>query len=185
MDIEYHEASALVRMPDTATLDDHHKMAWRLFMKDCAPRQYDERPFVFRVIPVGGRALFTVRSEHDFAQARPASLSVHTGQRMAVDLPMIPTRRHKKREFIPPDDEWPRLWSEKLARAGLTPTADPRVNVSHRVGAKLHSVPSLLVANGQTEVVVADAPALCRAWLSGVGRNRAYGLGMLSSPVEA
>lgn len=182
MDILYHEASILTRVPargKTVTLDDLHRFAWQLFTRGAPDTDYARRPFVFRADPVGDRVLLTLRSDRPFTGATPLALRVATGDTLTLDLCMIPTRRRERREYTPPSSDWPNLWAEKLALAGLTPEADPAIDFMAYWSDARRRGRDLMVMDSRVPVTIDDESALATAWLDGVGRRRAYGMGLL------
>lgn len=182
MKIEYFEAAAVVPFDgqnSKGALETIHKRAWNMFTHD-APYDQGDRPFLFRFEPLGAESLFiTMRSHQPFAGATQRALDIEANQNVTINLAMIPTRRIGSREYIPRSTDWPALWAEKAARAGIEVAPDTIVfdslgRWSWNTGGR-----TLRVMSGCVSGTVKDPEAFQTAWHAGVGRRKAYGMGML------
>jgi len=190
MRIEYHEATAIARLPGVKPgrpmcLDDWHKLAWRLFCGG-KNRYQGRRPFVFRIHPLDAERMFIlVRSERAFAHAQPRWLDIEAGQRVVADLCYVPARRPGgggRAEITPRSERWPEIERHTLARAGVEVESASRSSLMGYF--KLYAEKSALlpVVHASRSGKVADEAAFAQAFLHGIGRKRGYGMGTIMLP---
>ncbi|MDR5899477.1 hypothetical protein QC823_10800 [Halomonas vilamensis] len=194
MQVHYYEASALCdpgHAPgQPVTLEDYHRTAWQLFTGDTHyPKR--ERPFIFRVEWLTQeRHFFTVRAAGEFPHAEKHHVSLHQGATLTLDWHWVPTvatrlsstgERLTRSQHIPaPRERWANLITERMQRQGLnvdtqTLSFCPLGEWQHR-----RNQPQLQrVIWVSAQVSVIDEAAAAQAWLNGVSRLRAYGMGML------
>lgn len=187
MKIEYYEAAAIVPFDGQnreGALESIHKRAWEMFTHG-GPHKYNERPFLFRFEPLGAASLFiTMRSYQPFAGATQRMLDVEAGQSLTLNLSMIPTRRVGSREYVPRATDWPALWADKAKLAGIEVAPDTIQFDSLGRWSWNKGRRTLSVMSGRVTGSVKDLEAFKAAWRTGVGRRKAYGMGMLELAAE-
>lgn len=187
MRVEYHEASAITAAPQVdgrTTLDEIHKLAWRLYLGGQAAKPMASRPFIFRFDPVPSaasteRLLLTIRADHSFAGSVSHALSIREGDRLRFDYSYMAMARRGSIEI---DLERPR-WEEKalagLGRAGLACEADDIDCATLGRWQHWHKGRGWTVLTATAEATVTDGHAFAGAYLDGTGRKRGYGFGLL------
>lgn len=192
--IHYYEASVLccpsASRPTSPTLDDYHQAAWRLFAGNThyAPEM---RPFLFCFEPLTAEQhLLVLRSAVEFPHAQPKQKVMRRGEVIPLEwywVPSVATRlsptgeRLTRSKHIPaPRERWETLLSERLLKHGFV--VDPKDICCTPLGQWPMSeqqdlwYPRVLV---RAALRVNDAQQAAHAWLSGVSRLKAYGMGML------
>lgn len=190
MIVHYYEASALAN-PGSApgqltTLDNRHKAAWRLFSGgEDIPG--NERPFLFRAESLApSHELFMLRSSYSFQGATPHQLDLSAGTTLDIEWVTTPSisvaqqgKRGRRRQAFP--EEWRDVGLRLLTQAGFSPD-DPAA-----ISCQLHErrphfspdKPPVRLVRYRAQVAVTDPQQAAQAWLAGIGRQRAYGMGML------
>lgn len=190
MIVHYYEASALAHPGNTpgcdVTLEDRHQTAWRLFTGG-ENHPEDERPFLFRAEALSSHhELFMLRSCQPFAGAKQHQLDLSEGATLNLEWITSPTissfqrgKRGKRRQAFP--EEWSAVGLRMLGHAGLTLLDDEAL--AYRLHEKRHhfspNKPPNRLVRYRAEVQVSDPRSAALAWITGIGRLRAYGLGML------
>lgn len=192
--VHYYEASVLccpsASRPTTPTLDDYHQTAWRLFTGSThyAP---EERPFLFCFEPLApAQHLLVIRSAIEFPHSQLKQKTMCQGDVIHLEwywIPSVATRlsptgeRLTRSKHIPATRErWEALLSERLLKHGFMVAAEEirctplgQWPMSEQQDLWYQRV---LVS---AEVRVGDAGKAAQAWLSGMSRLKAYGMGML------
>ena len=194
MIVHYYEAAALCHPGhppgQIPTLDDYHRTAWRLFAGE-AHHPQQERPFLFRFDALeGDRHLFTLRADRPFPGARQQQLTLDVGDRLRLAWHWVPSvatrlsplgeRLSRSRHVPAPRERWEGLLSERLARQGLW--AAPEQIACLPVGRwqQRDGLPAWHeVVHVNAEVYVESPEKAALAWLGGLSRLRAYGMGLL------
>ncbi|WP_171703270.1 type I-E CRISPR-associated protein Cas6/Cse3/CasE [Vreelandella azerica] len=194
MQVHYYEATALCHpgnVPDqVVTLEDYHRKAWQLFTDHAHYRQR-ERPFIFRADWLTqSRHLFTIRSIHEFPHAQHHCVDVSHGTELSLSWQWVPTmstrlsptgQRLKRSQHIPaPRERWPNLLVERMEHQGFA--IDPATLSISPLGKWHHrrqKAQQQEVVWVDAQVKVIDETLAANAWLKGVSRLRAYGMGML------
>lgn len=193
MHVYYYEASALCHPGNppsqSVTLDDHHRTAWQLFSGDAHyPQQ--ERPFVFRAQSLTQtQHLFMIRSAVPFPHAEKRVLSLTLGTTLAVEwhwMPTVATRLSPSGERLPrsqhtlaPRERWEHLVAERMQRQGWALAPESLCFYPQGRWPLKHSSTQHTVVSVRAQATVVDATLAAAAWLQGVSRLRAYGMGML------
>lgn len=192
--VHYYEASALccpsASRPTSPTLDDYHQAAWRLFAGNThyAPEM---RPFLFCFEPLTpGQHLLMLRSAIEFPHSQAKQKVMRQGDVIRLEwywVPSVATRlsptgeRLTRSKHIPaPRERWETLLSERLLQHGfvVTPEAIRCTPLGQWPMSEQQAYwyQRVLVS---AEARVGDAGKAAQAWLSGVSRLKAYGMGML------
>ncbi|RUR29716.1 type I-E CRISPR-associated protein Cas6/Cse3/CasE [Vreelandella andesensis] len=194
MQVHYYEATALCHpghAPDqTVTLENYHRTAWQLFSGG-AHTPARQRPFIFRFDWLTQeRHLFSVRSAHEFPHATKRGLALCQGDTLRLEwcwVPTIATRlspsgeKLSRSQHIPaPRERWENVVTQRMLHQGFNIKADtlsfsPLGSWQHKPHHPSHQ--SVVLVNA--EVTVIDEAHAANAWLQGVSRLRAYGMGML------
>lgn len=194
MQVHYYEATALCHpgnLPgQPVTLEDYHRTAWRLFAGE-AHHAAAERPFVFRTEWLSAeRHVFIIRSAQPFAHAQTRTMDIRQGSTMTLEWHWVPSvstrlsangaRLPRSRHVPAPRERWETLAAERLHRQGFSVMPDtltfcPLGQWQHRYHRPYRQHVVLVSA----EVEVIDERLAANAWLQGVSRLRAYGMGML------
>lgn len=194
MQVHYYEASALCHPGNPpgqpVTLDDYHRTAWRLFTGDAHYPQR-ERPFIFRTQALTQtQHLFIIRSALDFPHAEKRTLSLTKGTTLALEWHWVPTvatrlspsgERLPRSQHIPaPRERWAGLITQRMQHQGwaIAPESLGFYPQGHWPQQRQQGVQHPVV-RVCAQAAVIDAPLAAAAWLQGVSRLRAYGLGML------
>lgn len=194
MIVHYYEAAALChpghRPGHSPTLDDYHRTAWRLFAGESHhPRR--ERPFLFRFESLAAdRHLLMLRAAAPFPGATARQQAFQPGEALTLEwlwVPSVATRLSPAGERLPrsrhvpaPRERWESLLRERLQRQGLRASADqirclPLGRWQQRSDLSAwHDVVQV-----SAQVTVQDTERAAHAWLGGISRLRAYGMGML------
>lgn len=194
MIVHYHEAAVVCHPGNPAgklpTLEDHHKTAWQLFSGgDDYPGQ--ARPFIFRADPLGNyQCLFLIRSAEPFENARPCQLVLEEGAELALEWVMVPTlstrlgpqgeRLPRSRRIVAPQERWREVAQARIERHGFRVQEDtlkalPLGQVKHH----RHRAGQAELMMGSAKLLVTNPLSAASAWLDGVAKMRAYGMGML------
>lgn len=195
MIVHYHEAAALCHPghpPGQApTLDDYHRTAWRLFTGD-AHHPGKARPFLFRFEALGeDRHLLMLRSAAPFPGAAPRQQAFEAGSTMTLEWAWVPSvatrlspegeRLARSRHVPAPRERWETLLSERLARQGMQASPDTIRCLPIGRWQQRHDLPVWHEAvQVRARVTVQDAQQAVQAWLGGLSRLRAYGMGLLT-----
>jgi hypothetical protein len=194
MQVHYYEVSALCHPGHTPehpiTLDDYHRTAWQLFSGDAHyPRR--ERPFIFRVQWLTQEQhLFSIRSAREFPHAEKRLLTFEEGTtwRLAWHwVPTVATRLSPSGEKLPrsqhilaPRERWADLMVERMQRQGWQVMTDSlRFDPLGRWPHQRQQPTQHPVVLVNAEATVINASMAASAWLQGVSRLKAYGMGML------
>lgn len=192
MIVHYYEASALTHSGNApgqeVTLEDRHKTAWRLFSgKEHYPGQ--QRDFIFRTDRLSdSQELYRLRSSMAFEHANAHDLDMSEGQRLAVEWVMTPLisvkdptspARGKRRQA--PRERWTEVAKGAVERRGFKVVNDDLEmehvgHLRHFNGQKARC--NLVRCRASLEVV--DPIKAASAWLSGMAKMRAYGMGMMT-----
>ena len=178
------------------TLDDYHRTAWHLFAGEehyprASTQSGSERPFLFRFDQLeGDRHLLRLRSDRPFPGAKQRQQTFNPGAPLRLAwhwIPSVATRLSPTGERLPrsrhvpaPRERWKVLLSERLQRHGLT-VAPEQINCQP-LGRwrQRHDLPAWHeVVHISARVTVTDPQRAALAWLSGLSRLRAYGMGLL------
>ena len=190
MIVHYYEASALANPGNQpgrlATLNDRHKTAWRLFTGG-ADHPEEERPFLFRAEALApSHELFMLHSIQPFEGAKEHRLDLSEGTMFNIEWVTVPTvsvfrRGERGRRRQAKKEEWGSVGMRQLNHAGLTLTIPE--SMDYRLHDKRPQFtpdkPPAQLVKYRAQVKVADSAAAARAWINGLGRQKAYGMGMI------
>jgi hypothetical protein len=165
----------LIALPDTCTdLYRTHQIVWEHVAR--ATPHIHGADFLYRV----DRGMVQVRSRRFGAHySKPAVLNA--SRPVYVDLAAVKGQDHS--EPIAEADLLP--WCEsKLIQAGLLPNSLSILDYEVRRGIKTHAGQSMNiripVVRVSAKVIIGDIKVSEKAWTTGIGRGRRFGLGMLA-----
>ena len=194
VNVHYYEAAVLccpsAPPTRTPTLDDYHQAAWRVFA-GTTHYSVGQRPFVFSFESLTPEQhLLIVRSSMEFPHAQKKHITLRQGDNIRLEwswVPSIATRlsptgeRLTRSKHIPaPREQWEALLCQRLGNHGFavapntlrcTPLGQWPMNAQRsRWYQRVHV---------QADLHIEDTQKAAQAWLSGVSRLKAYGMGML------
>lgn len=191
MNIRYHEAAVLTRVPTRRrqiTLDYLHKHAWSLFCGGSRDHNVDKRPFIFRFDAFDDRRfLIMLRCDRPFVGSQARHMNFEIGDPIEIDWQFIPGVRLERKEWTPRSTEWLRLGQRVLLRAGLAADCTLRAQLV-RYARRVASQNPVPVVNVRYRGAIHSESAFATAFLDGIGRKRGYGMGLIriapDSPVK-
>lgn len=187
--IHYQETAFTVPM-----LVDRQAMHQRVYDVVTNGQHQDRRDFVFDLLPIDAEstlALATVRSIKfsDEIPAEDKSLTVRHGDDLRIRVRLASVRRPRSAEGksvaqrVTPGqlEEW---FTDLLARKGMN-AEDVRVVDKATFRVDKEPYPFIIPAVRYSATVTIDNPvSFATAFLSGVGRHKGYGLGLLEVETE-